>query len=130
MKRTPNVAEGFNSSTSADDLIVKTLAKLDTVAMGISLGALIGLGIFILTNVLILKGGSVVGPNLSLLNQYFIGYDVTYSGSLIGLIYGFISGFILGFLIAFLRNTIVKIYLYFLKLKGSLSVMNDYIDNP
>lgn len=130
MKRIPYVADGLNSPPSADDLIVQTLAKLDTVAMGISVGALIGLGIFVVTNVLIFKGGSVVGPNLSLLNQYFVGYDVTYTGSLIGLVYGFISGFILGFLIAFLRNIFVKVYLYFLKLKGSLSTISDYIDNP
>lgn len=130
MKRTPYVADGLNSPTSADDLIVKTLAKLDTVAMGISLGSLIGLGIFVVTNVLIFKGGSVVGPNLALLNQYFIGYEVTLTGSLIGLVYGFMSGFILGFLIAFLRNIFVKAYLYFLKLKGSMSAVSDYIDHP
>ncbi len=130
MKRIPNVAEGLNSPIAADELIVRTLAKLDAIAMGISLGTLFGLVIFLATNILIFKGGNVIGPNLTLLNQYFIGYDVTFGGSLIGGIYGFISGFILGFLIAFLRNTIVRIYLHLLKLRGSMSAINDYIDNP
>ena len=90
--------------TDADDLIVKSLARLDGVALGISLGTLFTLGIFLVTNILVFKGGNEIGPNLKLLNQYFIGYDVTFRGSLIGSIYGFMSGGILGFLIAFLRN--------------------------
>lgn len=113
-----------------DKMIVESLAKLDGLAMGIALGTLFGLIVFLATNLLIFKGGDEIGPNLALLNQYFIGYHVTFGGSLIGLIYGFISGFILGFLIAFLRNAVVRIYLHIVKLKGSMSAVNDYIDNP
>ena len=113
-----------------DNLIVESLAKLDGLALGISMGTLFGLVMFLATNILILKGGNEIGPNLALLNQYFIGYDVSFGGSLIGLIYGLVSGFILGFLIAFLRNTVLTVYLYLLKLKASVSAVNDYIDNP
>lgn len=115
---------------TTDKLIVQSLAKLDGLALGISLGTLFGLVIFFATNILIFKGGDIVGPNLVLLNQYFIGYEITFVGSLIGLFYGFVSGFILGWLIAFLRNFVVAVYLHILKLKGSMSAVNDYIDNP
>lgn len=114
----------------AEKLIVQSLAKLDGIALGISLGTLFGLIIFFATNILIIKGGDIVGPNLVLLNQYFIGYEITYTGSLIGLLYGFVSGFILGWLIAFLRNFVVAVYMHILRLKGSMSAVNDYIDNP
>lgn len=115
---------------SIDQLIVESLAKIDGVALGISLGLLFGLIIFAATNILVLKGGDVVGPNLALLEQYFVGYDVTVSGSVIGLIYGFLSGFVVGWLIAGLRNFAVSAYIHFLKVKGSMSAVNDYIDNP
>jgi len=113
-----------------EKLIVQSLAKLDGLALGISLGTLFGLAIFFATNILIIKGGDLVGPNLVLLNQYFIGYDITFTGSLIGMLYGIVSGFILGWLIAFLRNFVVAIYLHIVRLKSSMSAVNDYIDNP
>jgi hypothetical protein len=115
---------------ATDKLIVQSLAKLDGLALGIALGTLFGLVIFLATNILIIKGGDKIGPNLILLNQYFVGYEITFTGSLIGLFYGFVSGFILGGLIAFLRNLIVRIYLHILKVKSSMSAVNDYIDNP
>ena len=118
------------NSESMDRLIVNSLAKIDGLALGISLGTLFGLIIFAATNILIFKGGDVIGPNLALLGQYFVGYDITLSGSLIGLVYGLISGFVLGWLIAGLRNTVVSVYIHIQKVRGSMSAVNDYIDHP
>lgn len=119
-----------NALDPTEKIIVQSLAKLDGIALGISLGILFGLIIFFATNILIIKGGDVIGPNLVLLNQYFIGYEITFAGSLIGLLYGLVSGFVLGWLIAFLRNFVVAVYLHIVRLKGSMSAVNDYIDNP
>ena len=80
MKSRSNVEVATRSSDSVDRMIVDSLAKLDGVALGISLAVLFGLIVFAATNIIILKGGDVVGPNLSLLGQFFIGYDVTFSG--------------------------------------------------
>ncbi len=115
---------------NADKIIIQSLAKLDAIALGIAVGTLFGATIFLATNILIFKGGDVIGPNLALLSQFFVGYEVTPAGSVIGLVYGFIAGFLLGSLIAFLRNFIVGAYLNFLKLKGSVAAVNDFIDNP
>ena len=71
-----------------------------------------------------------MGPNLSLLSQYFIGYEVTFRGSLIGAVYGLMSGFVIGFLIASLRNLIVRAYLHLIRFKSTFTAVNDYIDNP
>jgi hypothetical protein len=117
-------------SDPTDKLIVQSLAKLDGVALGVALGTLFGLIVFLATNILILKGGSEIGPNLALLSQYFIGYEVTFGGSLIGLAYGLLAGFVFGWLIAFLRNIIVAIYLHLVKIKRNISAVNEYIDNP
>jgi hypothetical protein len=46
-----------------------------------------------------------IGNNLSHLSAIFIGYQVTYVGSLIGLIYGLVSGLIAGALFAGAYNS-------------------------
>ena len=130
MESTLHQTDGSINSGTADELIIESLAKLNSVALGIAVGTLFALIIFLATNLLIFKGGDVVGQNLALLSQYFIGYEVTFVGSLIGLIYGFVSGFILGWMIAVLRNAVVSIYLLILKFRTSISAVNDYIDNP
>ncbi|MGH9946539.1 MAG: hypothetical protein ACRD6X_05005 [Pyrinomonadaceae bacterium] len=130
MTEKSNEEEMIFNADETDRLIAESLAKLDAIALGISIGTLFALVIFLATNILILKGGDEIGRNLSLLNQYFIGYDVSFWGSLVGLVYGFATGLVLGFLIAFLRNFIVSVYMHILRLKGSMSAINDYIDNP
>lgn len=128
MKSPENSSVGKKDQT--DELIIRSLAKLDPLALGIAAGTFGGLVIFTTTNFLIYKGGEEIGPNLQLLSQYFVGYEVTAAGSVIGLAYGFFFGFFLGALIAFLRNSIVGIYLHFLKVKEHVSAVNDFIDNP
>ena len=114
----------------SERIIVQSLAKLDGTALGVALGVLGGLSIFGATAFLLYKGGDVIGPNLSLLAQFFPGYEVSITGSFIGAFYGLISGFIVGWMIALLRNFAVSVYIHFLKLKSSMSAVGDYIDNP
>jgi protoporphyrinogen oxidase len=105
-------------SESAEELaevVRETLArgfpKLDGVALGVSMGLLSGFIICLATLVLILKGGDVVGPRLSLMNEYFPGYSVTPGGSLLGLFYGFVAGLLGGWAFAFLRNGFLFLYM-------------------
>ena len=79
---------------------------LNAKAFGLVLGLLCGLIIFIATNWLVLKGGEQVGPHLRLLSQYFIGYRVTFLGSLIGFAYGFAVGTLSGAFIGWIYNKI------------------------
>jgi hypothetical protein len=121
----------FNSAKHLpipDQVIIQSFARLDRTALGVALGSVFGLVVFCATVVLLLKGGDEVGPNLSLLGQYFIGYKVSWTGSLIGLFYGFVSGFILGCFAAFLRNLVLDIYLRVIKLRTNLSAAQDLFD--
>jgi protoporphyrinogen oxidase len=79
-------------------------ARLDKLAVGIAAGTVCGTILFLLTILLVIKSGFVVGPHLALLRQYFPGYSVTLGGSCIGLAYGFASGFGFGWIFAALRN--------------------------
>lgn len=92
-----------------EDVVLTRLMRLNATVFGVVFGLVFGLVIFIATNWLVIKGGNVVGPNLSLLGNFFIGYRVSFLGSIIGLLYGFVLGFIIGFLIATLYNWIVDL---------------------
>jgi hypothetical protein len=111
-------------------LLIYTFVKLDKTALGIAFGTLLGLGIFIATLFLAIKGGDRLGQMLGLLSQFFRGYSVTTGGSFVGLVYGFIVGFILGWLTAFLRNFFLTLYLSIVKLRIAMSSMEDYVDGP
>lgn len=84
------------------------LLRMNAVAQGIVMGLLAGLGLFVATNWLVIKGGAQVGPHLALLGQFFPGYTVTFLGSLIGLAYGFVLGFVVGYLFARVYNGILN----------------------
>lgn len=97
--------------TNQDEIekIVRTrLVRLNAQVSGIVTGTLAGLLLFVATNWLVIKGGEVVGPHLSLLGQFLIGYRVTFLGSVIGLAYGFLGGYIIGFSVAFLYNWLLN----------------------
>jgi protoporphyrinogen oxidase len=92
-------------------VVRQAFAKLDRVALGLSIGSTAGVLLFLATLVLVLKAGDVVGPRLGLLSQYFPGYTVTPEGAVLGLLYGFAVGFGGGWLFAVLRNTTLFFYL-------------------
>lgn len=118
----------MNRSHTADELLIKAFARLHKTALGVAIGSLLGLAVFVATNILLLKGGEVVGPHFSLLGQFFLGYSVTFAGSLIGYGYGFVAGFLIGWLTAFLHNLFISIYLYLVQLKANVASITSYID--
>jgi hypothetical protein len=95
-------------NTTNEERLFSGVLRLNAKILGLSLGLLCGLGIFIATNWLILKDGKVVGPHLQLLSQYFIGYRVSFFGSLIGFAYGFAVGTLSGSLIGWIYNRITN----------------------
>lgn len=90
-------------------IVLTRLLRLNATVQGFITGTVAGLGIFIATNWLVLKGGGVVGPHLSLLSQFFIGYRVTFIGSLIGFAYAFVAGFVIGYFVASMYNWIADV---------------------
>lgn len=92
-----------------EEVVLTRLLRLNVAVCGLLTGLLAGLAVFIATNWLVLKGGNVVGPHLSLLGQFFIGYRVTFLGSLIGFAYAFVCGFVAGFFISWMYNRLVDL---------------------
>ena len=96
-----------DAPTTDEEKLFSGILRLNAKILGLALGLLSGLAIFIATNWLVLKGGNPVGPHLQLLSQYFLGYRVSFVGSLIGFAYGFALGTIAGALVAWIYNRIV-----------------------
>ncbi len=93
---------------SDENKLFSGILRLNAKMLGLVLGILLGLAIFIMTNWLVIKGGDPVGPHLGLLGQFFIGYRVSFLGSLIGFTYGFALGTLGGSLIGWIYNKFVK----------------------
>jgi hypothetical protein len=92
------------SRNDLEQIVLTRLLRLNAKVQGVVTGIVAGLAVFIATNWLVLKGGDVVGPHLSLLGQFFIGYRVTFIGSLIGFAYAFFTGFVVGYGVAVTYN--------------------------
>ena len=95
-----------------DEILVRTFAKLDALALGLAVGIVSGIGLFAATAILILKGGRVVGPNLKLLANYLPHFAPTWAGSVYGGLEAGLLGFAVGASIALLRNLVVAMYVY------------------
>ncbi|MBW1812808.1 MAG: NAD(P)/FAD-dependent oxidoreductase [Deltaproteobacteria bacterium] len=111
-----------------EDIIKKTFARIDKLAFATAVGAVSGLIPFIATIWLLIKGGEVVGPNLQLLSQYFIGYTVSVKGAFISFIYSFVWGFLFGWLFSYLRNFFFAYYIYRVKKKAAFLSLKDFFD--
>jgi hypothetical protein len=99
-----------------EEKLLEAVAILNAKTLGLILGIIFGLVIFIATNWLVLKGPQpdesgryLLGPHLQLLSQFFIGYRVSFFGSIIGFIYGFAVGTFGGALIGWVYNRIVSL---------------------
>ena len=86
----------------------KAILRLNARAWGITVGLLMGGGLFLGTNFLIIRGGENVGQHLGLLSIYFPGYRVTFVGSLLGFMYQFVIGYGIGHMIGALYNRLIK----------------------
>jgi len=75
--------------------------NLHKTALGLASGILTGLCIFVCTIWAMFKGG---GNTLILMNQFYIGYSISWIGAIVGLAWGFVSGFIGGWVFALLYN--------------------------
>ena len=81
-----------------------SLLRLNAQAWGISVGLLLGGGLFLATMLLVIRGGPNLGQHLSLLRVFFPGYSVTWPGAFIGFIYAFVVGYGLGRIIGSVYN--------------------------
>jgi hypothetical protein len=103
-------------------------APLDKRAFGVAIGVAVGLVVFGVT-LLDLAVRSEPHEGLALLNQYFAGYRVSFSGALIGLAWGLSVGFCAGWFVAFVRNLVLAVSLFLLRERAELDETRDFLDH-
>lgn len=120
--------EGWAADSLSTETLGRAFCRMDKLAFAVAVGAVSGLMVFIATLWLIIKGGAVVGPHLSLLSHYFVGYSVTVKGAFLAFAYSFSWGFLFGWLFAYLRNLLVAYYIYRTKRKAEMLSLSDLFD--
>jgi len=109
--------------------ILLAFAPLHRLGMGVAGAVVCGGTLFLMTVILLIRGGGIIGPRLRLLSHYFYGYDVTWGGSLIGLGWGLVAGFILGYGFALAHNLAVWIWLITVKSRAEMDQYGDFLDH-
>ena len=101
--------------TEEEKLLFQGTLRLNPRMIGLIVGLVLGAAIFVATNFLLIKGGIthasgkyVVGSHLVLLREFFIGYRVSFLGSIIGFFYGFAIGTLAGATVGWLYNKILE----------------------
>jgi len=112
----------------ADTVLDTAFAKLDPLALGAAVGVVSGIGLFLATVILLIRGGAVVGPNLSLLNAYFFGFAPTWTGAVLGLVEAGMAGFVLGYVGAGLKNWGMRAYAALVWQRSEAEVKRNLLD--
>ena len=90
------------------DELSQAIARIKAGALAAVSAVIGGIGLFVLTIWLVIKGGPHTGAHLQLLSNYFIGYSVTWWGSVVGLFYGALFGGVVGWAIGRIYNAVVN----------------------
>ncbi|HUR00289.1 MAG TPA: hypothetical protein VM166_12605 [Gemmatimonadaceae bacterium] len=93
---------------NAKEAYSATLLRLNARAWGIAVGLVFGMGLFLATMVLLMKGGLDVGAHLGLLSKLLPGYSVTVGGAFIGFGYAFVIGYAIGRIIGSVYNALAR----------------------
>ena len=109
--------------------VLLAFARLHKVGLGVAIGTVAGVGLWLLTMILVLKGGYPIGPNLQLLSQFFPGYSVTFTGAFVGLLWGFVSGFLFGAIFALLHNFLIWAWLIVIRSRAEMDQYGDFLDH-
>ena len=88
--------------------VSRAVARMHTGVLALTCAVIGGVGLFVMTVWLLIKNGAQTGLHLQLLRHYFIGYSVTWPGSIVGFFYGALLGGIVGWTIGKIYNGIVR----------------------
>ena len=111
-----------------NEVIEAMFARLDPLALGVAVGTVSAFGTLLATAILLFKGGTVVGPNLSLLKHYLFGFEMTWAGAFVGFLEAGLWGLVLGLCTAGLRNSALKAYASLVRWRSETDARRDLLD--
>lgn len=84
------------------------MVKLHPKSLGIAIGAMMAVSLFVITAILLVPGGGA-GNTFGKLGHIYFGYNPQeVSGLIIGPVYAFFNGFVIGWIIAFVYNKVLE----------------------
>lgn len=104
------------------------IGRIHKRALGTAFGTVLGALIFLVTVVTLLVPGTRSYP-LSLLSNFFSGYEVSWQGAVVGLFWGGFAGFVFGWFAAFCRNLVLAVWLFLARARAQMSAANDFLDH-
>jgi len=110
----------LNAEGPLPPTLARAFAPVHKSALGAAAGIVFGTLVAGLT-VFHVVARPVHAPEISLLSQYFYGYEVSWIGAVVGLFWGFLTGFVAGWFMAFIRNFTTAVWLVFIRARAALS---------
>ena len=100
---------GRVAKVTIEEALGKVFGKYDSVALGSAVAVIAGALVFLATSILLIKGGDPVGPNLSLLGTFLLGYEVSWAGAFLGFVEAGLGGFGFGYVLALMINGVISL---------------------
>jgi hypothetical protein len=125
---TPQAAVEEDLDEELHDELELAFTPIHKRCLGVAVGAVLGTAVFAVTMIHMVRSPDEVYP-LVLLQQFFIGYSVSFSGALVGLVWGMWVGFVLGWTFAFLRNLTLTVSAFVFRAKAELAQGGGFLDH-
>ena len=126
------IQPGQVDETASEDALGAELdlafSPLHKRCLGIAVGVVTGLAVFALTLVHLARSPEEPYP-LILLEQYFVGYTVSFVGALVGMAWGFWIGFVVGWFFAFTRNVALTLTAFVFRARAELAENRGFLDH-
>lgn len=103
------MGETMANGQREQDEISRAIARVQADVLALVCAVVGGVGLWVMTIWLVLKGGPHTGEHLQLLSNYFVGYSVTWTGSVVGFLYGALAGGVVGWTIGRIYNGVVTL---------------------
>ena len=122
---------GGPSDLDDDDVAPEVLlafAPLHKRAFGVATGSA-GATLMALLTIVQVVHTSGPGFPLGLLEQFFAGYSVSWTGVVVGAAWGFAVAFVAGWFAAFCRNLALAVSAFFIRTRAELSETRNFLDH-
>jgi len=98
----------MSASVEEQAIIRRAVVRMRARIMAIVFGFASGLGVWVATAWLLVRGGDNVGNHLILLRNYMPGFAISWPGAFIGFFWGVVFGAAVGWLFAWVYNQVVE----------------------
>lgn len=124
----PRVPDTLTDTSFADEILTKSLARIDKVALAAAMGIVAAALLMVMTIWSVMADEGAGKQMLEPLAQYFYGFSVSYLGAVLGSLHAFVWAFVFGWLLAYCRNLLVGVYVSIVARRANSETMKRVLD--